>query len=86
MLNIIYSERFISEFERLDKKTRDIALKKIEIFRQNYKHPSLKTHKLNGQLSGFFSFSVDVKMRIVFEYSKNQTVNFLKIGGHEIYR
>lgn len=86
MLKIIFSEKFISQFESLDSKTQKLAENKIEIFRENHRHPSLKTHKLNGVLDGYFSFSVDYQTRIVFEYGKKDTVHFLKIGDHAIYR
>ena len=86
MLNIIYSPGFISQFKRLDKKTMTHALKKINLFIENQKHPSLRTHKLSGQLSNHFSFSIDHTMRIVFIYADKGTVRFLKIGDHNVYR
>ncbi len=86
MLNIVYSEKFISQFESLSVKIQRIVEKKIDIFKNNPKHPSLKTHKLNGILEGYLSFSVDYKIRIVFEYDKKDTVNLLKIGDHDVYR
>lgn len=86
MLNIVYSEKFISQFESLNLKLQKITEKKIDIFKNNPKHPSLKTHKLNGVLDGYLSFSIDYKIRIVFEYGKKDTVHFLKIGDHDVYR
>lgn len=86
MLKILYSEKFVSQFESLDSKIQKLAEKKIEVFKNNIKHPSLKTHKLNGVLFGYFSFSVDFQTRIVFEYGKKDTIHFLKIGNHDIYK
>jgi mRNA-degrading endonuclease YafQ of YafQ-DinJ toxin-antitoxin module len=86
MLIIIYSEKFISQLEKLSPKFQRVVLKKIEIFKVNQRHPSLNTHKLNGVLNGYFSFSVDYQTRIVFEYGTKDTVHFLKIGNHDIYR
>ncbi len=86
MVNIVFSEKFISQFELLSPKLQKLAHKKIDMFRVNPKHPSLKSHKLNGALEGYFSFSVDFQTRIVFEYGINGSVNFLKIGSHEVYR
>ena len=86
MLKIIYSPGFISQFEQLDKKTKNIALEKIDLFIENQKHPSLRTHKLKGRLSDHFSFSVDYTMRIVFTYADRGGVRFLKIGDHSVYR
>lgn len=86
MLKIIFSEKFLRQFEALDNKIQSVAEKKIEVFKLNPIHPSLNTHKLNGRLVGFFSFSIDTKFRIVFEYGNKDTVHFLKIGNHDIYR
>ena len=86
MLKIIYSEKFISQFASLNLKTQKLTEKKIEIFISNNRHPSLKTHKLNGILDGYYSFSVDYQLRIVFEHGTKGTVHFLKIGSHDVYR
>lgn len=86
MLTIIYSEKFISQLEKFPSKIQTLTLKKIEIFTTDPKHPSLKTHKLNGVLFGYFSFSIDYQIRVVFEYGDKNTVHFLKIGDHDIYR
>lgn len=86
MLNVLFTEKFISQFESLSPKVQKLAERKIDIFRSNPKHPSLKTHKLNRMLSEYFSFSVDYKIRIVFEYDKKDTVILLKIGNHDVYK
>ena len=86
MFKIIFSKKFVDQYENLEDKIQIVALKKIELFKSNTKHPSLNTHKLNGQLTGFFSFSIDMKYRIVFEYGDKDTVHFLKIGNHDIYK
>ena len=86
MLKILYSPGFISQFERLDKKTKNLAFEKTDLFIENQKHPSLRTHKLKGRLSNHFSFSVDYTMRIVFIYDGKGIVRFLKIGDHSVYR
>ncbi len=86
MLRIIFSEKFISQFEALHPKLQKLAEKKIGLFKGNPRHSSLKTHKLNGVLANYLSFSVDHKVRVVFEYGKKDTVHFLKIGDHDVYR
>ncbi len=86
MLKVIFSEKFISQFESLDPKIQKLANKKIVMFKANHRHSSLKTHKLNGVLGSYFSFSVDYQVRIVFECGKKDMVHFLKIGSHDVYR
>lgn len=86
MLSVVYSEKFISQFEKLSPKLQKLAYTKVAIFCANSKNPSLKTHKLGGVLEGFLSFSVDYQTRIVFEYGKLGVVHFLKIGNHGVYK
>ena len=48
--------------------------------------PSLKTHKLTGKLKQYWSFSVDFHIRILFEFIDKETVGFIDMGTHEIYK
>lgn len=86
MVSIVFSEKFVQQFEALPANVQKQAHKKIDLFSKNPKNPSLKTHKLHGVLDGYFSFSVDFQLRIVFEYGKNGVVYFLKVGRHEVYK
>ena len=86
MFILIYSEKFISQLEKMSPKIQKLSIKKIDLFKNEPKHPSLKTHKLNMVLDGYFSFSVDFQTRIVFEYGNKNTIHILKIGDHDIYR
>lgn len=63
------------------------------MFRKNPNHPSLKTHKLEGEIKGFHSFSIDYHYRIVFHFEErkengiiNSIAVFDTVGTHEIYR
>jgi addiction module RelE/StbE family toxin len=86
MYRILYSKIFISQFEKIPKKIQSIVYKKIEVFKKDPNYPLLKTHKLHGELVGYFSFSVNYEIRIVFEYGENKEIHFLKIGSHDIYK
>ncbi len=51
-------------------------------------HPSLRTHKLSGDLSDVWSCSVDYKLRILFEFmddpnSSEQAILLLNLGSHD---
>jgi mRNA-degrading endonuclease YafQ of YafQ-DinJ toxin-antitoxin module len=54
-------------------------------------HPSLKTHKLKGKLSGAWSCTVEYDCRIVFNFKKNpnsdvEEILLIDIGSHdEVY-
>ena len=85
-MRIYYSSKFEREYRRLSKKIKTKAEGKEKVFRQNPFHPSLKTHKLTGRLKEFWSFSIDYKYRIIFEFVNEKTVWFHAVGGHEVYR
>lgn len=86
-MEIIYSPKFAREYKKMSDNVKDIAEEQEKIFRQNPFNPQLKTHKLKGKLSGFLSFSIGYKYRIIFEFSKNKnTVYFHSVGDHDIYQ
>jgi len=83
---IIYSPKFSREYKKLSNKTQKIAEGKEKIFLKNPFDKRLKTHKLTGKLKDFWSFSIDYKYRIVFEFTNNNTIYFHSIGTHRIYQ
>lgn len=82
---IYYHERFQKRAFRYRAKKKSIE-KSILIFQSNPINPKLKTHKLTGQLEGYWSFSVDFHLRIIFRFVGKNTVFFLDIGTHEVYQ
>ncbi|SFI39603.1 type II toxin-antitoxin system RelE/ParE family toxin [Planctomicrobium piriforme] len=52
-------------------------------------HPSLRTHKLRGSLTGCWACSVGYDLRIVFEYAQHdsqEAILLLALGTHdEVY-
>ncbi len=60
--------------------------KQLLLFQKNIKHPSLRTHKLKGNLSDTLSISIEGNVRLTYTV-KNSTAIFFKLGNHdEIYR
>ncbi len=84
-VSVQYTKAFIRQYDDLSGQLKQKAKKCIRLFEENPKHPSLKTHALDGKLDGYYSFSVDYETRIVFEFIKDTAV-FLKIGNHDVYR
>lgn len=85
-MEIIYSSQFARKYRKLPLLVKGTAEEKEKIFRKNPFEPSLKTHKLKGELDGFWSFSVNQKYRIIFEFTKKDKVWFHTVGDHSIYR
>lgn len=84
-MNILYTDKFKRLFRKLPKELQIKALKKENIFKINPFFESLNTHKLKGKLYGEWSFSVDYRYRIIFEFTDKNTALFLLIGDHSIY-
>ena len=85
----INSVFYSSSFKKSIKKhlsNRNKIERTIAKFIDNPFNPSLKTHKLIGKLSNYWSFSVDYHLRILFEFIDQKTVGFIDIGTHEIYK
>lgn len=70
----------------LEKDLVEEAIEKIELFKNPENHKILKVHKLHGRLTGCYSFSVNYKFRIIFEYNSKKEASFLSIDDHDMYR
>lgn len=85
-MSIYYSPQFEREYKKLPAKIQDLAEAKEALFIKDPFDPRIKTHKLAGNLKGFWSFSVSYSHRIIFEFLDNGDVRFHDIGPHDIYR
>jgi len=85
-MDIFYSPKFLRSFKKLPKALRPLIDERINIFRENFSDPRLKTHKLTGKLQGYWSFSLTYKHRIIFELINNSSVAFIDIGDHKVYQ
>lgn len=86
-MKIIYSSKFAREYKKLSSEVKLIAKRREKIFRKNPFDNRLKTHKLKGDLSDFYSFSVDYKTRIIFEiFKEKDMIIFHSVGDHDIYK
>ncbi|PIU28753.1 type II toxin-antitoxin system mRNA interferase toxin, RelE/StbE family [Candidatus Woesebacteria bacterium CG07_land_8_20_14_0_80_44_9] len=85
-MKIYYSSKFASKYRKLPQQVKILMREKQDIFFKNPFDPKLKTHKLAGKLKGFWSFSIDKKYRIRFEFLGKQTIRLHSVGTHNIYR
>lgn len=84
-MQIIYSPNFLRNYRCLPDIIKNKAEKRETIFRKNLFDKRLKTHKLSGKFTNFWSFSIDYRYRIIFELKNERTIIFHKIGNHSIY-
>lgn len=85
-IEIIYAPVFIRRFKKLEPSLQAEAFDKIELFKNAENHGQLGVHKLQGNLSDKYSFSVNYKVRIVFKYMKRGEAGLLDIGNHDVYK
>lgn len=84
-MQISYSARFERQYRKLPRAVKVVAEEKEIIFRDNPFNIALSTHKLHGKLKSFYSFSVNNKYRIIFEFEDDNNIKFHYIGTHDIY-
>jgi len=84
MINVTYTPNFLRQFNKLPSSLQDEVEERIGLFQRNSKHPSLRVHKLKGNLRGFWSFSVNYECRIVFLF-EGKGAALLSVGDHTIY-
>ncbi len=84
-MRIVYLKKFIKQYKKLPVEIKKIAKEKELLFREDPRNISLKTHKLHGDLKSFWAFSVNNKIRIIFDFDQDKNVRFYTIGNHDVY-
>lgn len=87
---IIITEEFDKKIKKFLKKHFDLYLKvskTLTLLSDNPFHPSLRLHKLKGNLGEYHSVSIDMSYRIVIEFIiKDGEIIPIDIGSHdEVY-
>jgi addiction module RelE/StbE family toxin len=86
MIRIGFAPQFTRKFKALDSELQIEVKEKVELFKNPANHTQLKVHKLHGKLKNCCSFSVNYKIRVVFQYEDKKTITCLNLGDHEIYK
>jgi hypothetical protein len=77
---------FKREFASLPREIQRIALAKFSLFSHNWRHPSLRVHKLEGTLwhgRQVFDLYLNDKYRVLFVLDHDVVVSF-SVGPHSI--
>ena len=87
MLDLEYAPRFVREYNKLESALRKEVQEKIVLFKNLKNHRQLGVHPLHGRMNGRWSFSVNYRYRIVFQYigKKKNHAALLMVGDHSIY-
>lgn len=80
---ITYTKRFLKNFKRLNAAEKVQLKKKLELLMQDPLYPSLRTKRIQGTAS-LFEFSVNMDVRVIWEYEGDTLILLLDIGHHDI--
>jgi len=86
MTEIVPTSGFRKAFKRKVRGNKALEARfreRIAIFQDDPFDARLKTHRLAGQLQGWWSFSIDYDVRVVFSFVEPSRVLFVDIGTHE---
>ena len=83
---IYISSEFKKSFRKLSIQIQVLAEKKDPWFRKNAFDARLRTHKLRGELEGYWSYSINYQHRILFRFINDNEVIYYDIGAHDIYK
>ena len=79
-------EKKLIKYAKFDRDIFELIRKQIKLFENNENHPSLRVHKLHGELEGYWSLSINKSVRVIY-YVENSMAYFINIGTHnEVYR
>jgi len=82
-----FSEGYEKRAIKFFKKHRNIYpqyKKTIELLQSNPKHPSLRLHKLQGNMGKFSSVSINMKYRVVIDFMIiDELIILIDVGNHD---
>lgn len=90
-MKIVYSASFRKSYKKFTKGNSPLQKKidaALRILAENPRSSGLQTHKLSGNLLGFYACSCGYDCRIVFSVEENQTTReksilLIDVGTHE---
>jgi mRNA-degrading endonuclease YafQ of YafQ-DinJ toxin-antitoxin module len=84
-MKVLYTPTFVRQLKQLPQALQEEVIEKVELFKKRNNYRQLKVHKLKGRLAGRYSFSVNYKIRIVFNYKTKEVAALLAVGSHAVY-
>lgn len=85
MFKVSFSDKLILKLFKIKKKDLKLAKlieNKLILFQSDITHPSLRRHKLSGNLDNLWSISINKSIRMVYIEMENEFY-FIDIGTHD---
>lgn len=87
MFKLIYTSSYEKRAKKFIKKHPELKSqykKTLQLLEINPTHPSLKLHKLSGNLSDLHSVSINISYRITLEFIiDNEEIVLVNVGSHK---
>ena len=88
---IVRTDTYFKKLKKFIKKHPEVLnryIKAIELLELNPYHPSLRLHKLKGNLKEYYSISITMQYRVVIDFIiEDNKIILLDIGTHnEVYK
>jgi addiction module RelE/StbE family toxin len=79
-------EEYLKKLKNKNSNTFKQVKKQLALFESDPKHPSLRIHKLSGKLTGVWSLSIGLKLRLLYFIKDGEAWGYM-IGTHdEVYK
>lgn len=85
MLKLTFTDRFQKHYKNLTETEKKQFKNKLALFTENSMHPSLRVKKIQGT-DGYFEFSVNMDIRVIWFYEGEALVALVDIGHHDILK
>ena len=88
-MHIDFSPDFNKKLKKIKQSDSQLSkriVKQLKLFSEDSKHPSLRLHKLSGEIDNRWSISITMSIRMVYILEED-TAYFIDVGTHdEVYR
>lgn len=88
-IKLSYSARYNRDFFRLEKPIAKMVERKLALFQEGPRHPSLRVKKLRGH-EGIWELSLTEQYRVTFEWAKvkgEERIAILRrVGTHDVLK
>lgn len=83
-MEVYYTARFLRTFAKLESNLQTDVESAIDDFVRDIHTPSLRLHKLHGNMKQYHAFSANYNYRIVVKIEKG-SAHFMDVGDHSVY-
>ena len=81
-MKVTASSRFLRRAKKLRAPHAEMLRAALRRFATDPQDPLLRTHKLKGELAGYWAFSVDEDLRVLFRWEGDEAF-LVNLGSHD---